>query len=245
MKATEHLTVIMNTWNVRPEWLEASVMAVYPQVKRLIISYCEGDDNEDYLKGYAAMCGNVDLCVLPKSEQLGKCPQQSFRQINKAMPMVTTKYVSWASSDDLMWEHKYGYEMDAMMRFEDNKVVYSNYFMTNENLENPSEIKLTTYSLEAHKTGNIVSDLAVWETDLWHEFGGFDCDRFRNYSFWDFWLKVAEKYGEYVFHHLIHPTWYYRQDAESTHIKRRKSPEMQQEANRDRAAMLISHGINP
>jgi len=243
MKATEHLTVIMNTWNVRPEWLEASVMAVYPQVKRLIISYCEGDDNEDYLKGYAAMCGNVDLCVLPKSEQLGKCPQQSFRQINKAMPMVTTKYVSWTSSDDLMWEHKYAFEMAAITKFPHIKVAYSDYTMTDENLMKPQIIQLQDYSFEVHKSNNIVSDLAVWETALWHEFGGFDCETFRNYSFWDFWLKIAEKYGEQAFTHLNTTTWYYRQDAESTHIKRRKSPEMQEEAKHDRLKMLNSHGL--
>ena len=158
--------------------------------------------------------------------------------------MVTTKYVSWTSSDDLMWEHKYAFEMAAVTKHPHIKVAYSNYTMTDENLNKPRIIQLQPYSLEAHKNGNIVSDLAVWETDLWHEFGGFDCETFRNYSFWDFWLKIAEKYGEQVFTHLNTTTWFYRQDADSTHIKRRKSPEMQEEANRDRAAMLMSHGIN-
>ena len=49
--------------------------------------------------------------------------------------MVTTKYVSWTSSDDLMWEHKYAFEMAAVTKHPHIKVAYSNYTMTDENLK--------------------------------------------------------------------------------------------------------------
>ena len=245
MKATEHLTVILNTWNLQSEWLKESIKSIQPQVKRLIISYCEGDTNTELIEGLKTQYPNVDTCVLPIADQLGKCPRQSFRQINKAMLMVKTKYTSWASSGDVMLDNKYQLEMDAVTKTPQTKVAYADYTLTDDNLGSRRWIKLIPYSYQSHKTGNIVSDLAVWETSLWSEFGGFDCETFRNYSFWDFWLKIAEKYGEEAFAHVNVSTWLYRQDADSTHIKRRKSPEMQEEANRDRAAMLMSHGINP
>jgi len=236
----QDITVIMNTYHERPEWLQAAIERVKPQVGELIVSMCEDDPNEALIHSL-----NVNRIALPKSEQLGKCPQQSFRQINQAMGFVKTKYVSWTSSDDLMWEHKYSFELWEMGRLPHHKVVYGCYAFTDENLQNPKHQPLPPYSLEAHKKGNIVTDLALFHTELWHEFGGFDCDRFRNYSFWDFWLKIAEKYGESAFSRLNTTTWFYRQDAEGMHVKRRKSPEQQADAVRDRAAMLKSHGIEP
>jgi len=233
------LTVIMNTYHERPEWIITAINAVLPQCDRLILSMCEGDPNYQMLDSMYR--GKIDIVHLPKSKQLGKCPEQSFRQINNAMQHVTTKYVSWTSSDDIMLPDKYATELSHMDGF---KVVYSNYIMCDENLNNRNEVKLPPYNYELHKKGNIVSDLAVWETALWYEFNGFDCGTFRNYSFWDFWLKIYAKYGN-VFKHIDKATWLYRQDANSTHIKRRKSKQMQDEAARDRAAMLQSHGIEP
>ena len=241
----QDITVIMNTYHERPEWLKAAIERVLPQVGRVIISLCKGDSNEEMIEKLIIEHLSLDMCILPPLEQLGKCPEQSFRQINKAMAQVKTKYVSWTSSDDLMWEHKYAFELAEMREHPHLKVVYGCYAFTDENLQNPKHQPLPPYSLEAHKKGNIVTDLALFHTDLWHEFGGFDCERFRNYSFWDFWLKIAEKYGESAFSRLNTTTWFYRQDAEGMHMKRKKSPEQQAEAARDRAAMLKSHGIEP
>jgi hypothetical protein len=236
MKATEHVTVIMNTFNERIDWLKASIAVVSPQVDMLIVSVCEGDTNYEWLMKHTP--DNVVVVVLPYSQQLGKCPQQSFRQINNAIAHVDTKYVSWTSSDDLMSASKYQDELDLLVGF-DKKVCYSDYYMTDENLSVTKRISLGKYDHARHLKGNFVSDLSLMETALLTKYG-LQGDKFRNYAFWDMWLRIYEGEGD-VFINNAEPTWYYRQDPESTHIKRQRSADMQAEADRDRAYMLSHH----
>jgi hypothetical protein len=179
--------------------------------------------------------------VLPYSQQLGKCPQQSFRQINNAIPHVDTKYVCWASSDDLMSASKYHSELDMLIGF-NKKVCYSDYYMTNEKMNVTRRVKLGPYDYSRHLTGNFVSDLSLMETVLLTKYG-LQGDKFRNYAYWDMWLRIYEGEGN-VFINNSEPTWYYRQDPESTHIKRQRSAEMKAEAYRDRAYMLSHHTNN-
>lgn len=239
MKATECVTVIMNTFNERRDWLKAALDRVAPQVKHVIISACEGDQNTAYLR--EILPNNARLVLLPYHEQLGKCPQQSFRQINNALPYVATEYVSWTSSDDLMHPEKYQRELDTLLST-GKQIVYSDYEMVDADLRHQCFVSLGEYRYDRHLTNNFVSDLSLMRTDLLREFK-LHGDRWRNYAFWDMWLRIFMARGN-VFVNLPQPMWQYRQDADSTHMKRKRSPEMQAEADRDRRAMLKSHGVS-
>jgi len=236
MRATECVTVIMNTFNERRDWLAASIERIAPQVKQLLISACEGDWNLTYMQ--EILPKNARIVLLPHSQQLGKCPQQSFRQINNALPYVATEYVSWTSSDDLMHPHKYQTELDLLIRT-NKQVCYSDYEMVSEHGRHLSFVKLGNYSYERHLVGNFVSDLSLMRTDLLKEFGLLG-DKWRNYAYWDMWLRIYETHGD-VFVNNPKSMWQYKQDVNSTHIKRKHSAEMQEEARRDREAMLNSH----
>ena len=239
MKATECVTVVMNTFNERRDWLKAAIDRVAPQVHSLVISACEGDQNTDYLT--EILPSNAIVVVLPRHEQLGKCPQQSFRQINNALPHVQTEYFSWTSSDDLMHPGKYQRELDVLLST-GKQIVYSDYEMVDADLRHLSFVRLGKYQYDRHLTTNFVTDLSLMRTELIRSFG-LHGDRWRNYAFWDMWLRIFMARGN-VFVNLPQPMWQYRQDAESTHVKRKRSKEMQAEADRDRRAMLKSHGVS-
>lgn len=232
MIAKDCVTVIMNSYNEPRDRVVAQINRIVPQVKQLIISTCEGDLNTELFKGYS-----VKLAILPKDKQIGKSPEQSFIQINNAMKLVDTEYTSFIASADLVDSDKYHRELDKMT--EGKMVVYSDYTMRRESGAEV-RVKFHEYNYNKHLIGNFVSDTSLWKTSLWHEFGGFDCANFRNYSFWDFWLKIYRKHGE-VFAYLPESTWLYINDPESMHIKREASPELMAKENEDKIKMLSTH----
>lgn len=239
MKANECVTVIMNTFNEAEDYLDAAIKSIAPQVKQLIISTCEGDYNLNHIK--ETMPTNAMVVSLPHSRQLGKCPQQSFRQINNALPHVTGEYVCFASSNDVMLPDKYQSELNAIIK-SGASICYSEYYMTDANLAGRRLIRFHKYDYMKHLQGNYVNDCSLMRTDLLREFGLLG-DKWRNYAYWDMWLRIFEAKGN-VFVYNPKPTWLYRQDANGMHTVRKKSPEQIEEAKRDRQAMLKSHGVS-
>jgi hypothetical protein len=100
-------------------------------------------------------------------------------------------------------------------------------------------VKLGSYDYGRHLTGNFVSDLSLMETDLLRKYGLLG-DKYRNYAYWDMWLRIYEGEGD-VFINNAEPTWYYRQDAEGMHTIRKTSASLQAIAASDRAYMLSHH----
>jgi hypothetical protein len=64
--------------------------------------------------------------------------------------------------------------------------------------------------------------------------------KFKNFAFWDFWLRVYEKEGNVFVYNPV-PTWYYNIKDDSMHIERQKNAEKVLENNRDKIKMLWSH----
>jgi hypothetical protein len=133
---------------------------------------------------------------------------------------------------------KYQDELDMLIGF-NKKVCYSDYYMTDENMNVTRHIKLGKYSYDRHLTGNFISDLSLMETDLLVKYGLLG-DKYRNYAYWDMWLRIYEGEGD-VFINNPEPTWYYRQDSEGMHTVRKSSASMQAIAEHDRAYMLNQH----
>lgn len=227
-------TVIMNTYNENPIYLKQAIESYKTQKDvQIIISTLEDDSNlKIYDNGY------VDVVVFSsKKNHPGKCPKGSFYQLNRALEFIKGDYVCFASSNDVSLPKKLSMEQE--MCINGKKVCYSSYIKTNANLKNRKLITFHDYDYKRHLQTNFVSDCTLIETELFLKYTPFDLE-LNNYAYWNLWLKIYQGEGN-VFVYNPKPTWLYRQDEDSMHIKRRKDPTLVRKHKLDKAKMLSQY----
>lgn len=232
-------TVTINTLNEHWDNLSRELTAWLKQADQVIISTTDADKNIARIR---AEFPSVDIVTMPHGDHPGHCPLGSFMQLNNSIPHIKGEWWCFASGNDYVYPNKLRDEVATAKRTA-ARVVYSDYNYTDENGNAKSRQRLAAYDPIAHEKRNIVPDCSLIHRSILDEFMPFRCDRFRNYSYWDLWLRVHEKYGRWEFAHCPTVTWGYRQGADDMHVKRTRSIEQQEQADNDRADMLESHGI--
>lgn len=224
-------SVIMNTFNEEREVLAAAINSYLCQEGceiELIISTIEGDENIDFvLANYPAT-----VVWMKKEDHPGKSPLGSFMQLNNALPYITGEWFCFASSNDVAFPRKIITEIECCIQ-NGKEVCYSSYTMSGK------PVRFHDYDFKKHLNGNFVSDCALVSERLVDKYLPFKTE-YKNYAYWDLWLRIYEGEGN-VFHYNPQPTWNYKQDPESMHIKRRGNPELVAEAQKDREYMLSFH----
>lgn len=231
----------MNTFNEDRKTLKRAIDCYLDQtgVKvQLIISLLDDNPNLLWLREEA-----LELCIIPASEHPGKCPNGSFMQLNKALPLMRSEWFAFTSADDVFKKNKLHTEVSKCIE-ENKEVCYSAYWMATENAlsdkPNPFQlIEFHDYNYKIHLTNNFVADLSVISKRLVDKYLPFNL-KYNNYAYWDLWLRIYEGEGN-VFVYNPKPTWYYIQHNTDMHNQRKKSSQLQQEANRDRQIMLNHH----
>lgn len=228
----------MNTFKEDQNYLKQAIESYLNQNHvevQLIISTVENDTNIPFiLSNYP----NVEIAILPKDQHPGKSPKASFIQLNNALPLIRGEWFCFASSNDYAQPDKLISEIHAC-RYNNKEVCYSAFTLVDENGEFISVRKFHPYSFNKHLQGNFVSDCALISKRLVDQYLPFNVD-LNNYAYWDLWLRIFEGEGD-VFTYKDLPTWNYRQDSNSMHIKRRSNKQQQLKADQDRERMLSIH----
>lgn len=153
-------SIIMNCCNEDFNYLKLAINSYLKQFGvdiQLIVSTIEGDPCIEFIRLHFP---SVELCVYPKKEHPGKCPQGSFLQINRALPMMTGEWYSFASSNDIALPNKTLLEIQKCLST-GKKICYSAYQTINE----AGAVTLTQpfheYSYVTHLGANFVSDCAL------------------------------------------------------------------------------------
>lgn len=231
-------TIIMNCIHEDFGYLRSAIKSYVNQEGvevQLIVSTIEDDPCIGFIR---INFPSVELCIYPKSEHPGKCPQGSFLQINKALPMMTGEWFAFASSNDIAKPDKIKQEIEKCLSTE-KKICYSSYETINESGAVTLLQKFHDYNYIKHLSGNFVSDCALIHKSIVDKYLPFKTE-YNNYAYWDLWLRVHEGEGD-VFCYNEKPTWEYRILNSSMHIARRKDPALIASHKKDRERMLADH----
>lgn len=232
-------TVTINTLN--EDWgnLSRELTAWLKQADQVIISTTDADKNIAAIRGQFP---TVDIVTMPHGEHPGHSPLGSFMQLNNAMPHVKGEWWCFASGNDYVYPNKIADELATAKRT-GALVVYSDFNYTDESGKVKSRQRFKPYDAKAHEHTNIIPDCSLIHRSIIDRFGPFRCGKYRNYSYWDMWLRARKELGQRIFAHNAVPTWGYRQGSADMHVKRERSPQMKADAMIDRYRMLTDNGI--
>jgi len=223
-------SVIINTWNENPFWLEAAVESYLNQknvIIQLIVSTVEGDPSLTSLKNRP----QVEFCINGRPD--------IYEQLNKACELIRYPWFVYAASDDVALPTKLFDEISLCLD-NDKKICSSAFHRTEEDLNIVSTYKVPEkYSLVDNLRGCVVSDCALISTDILKEYGPFDMEM-DNMAHWDFWLRVATiDPGVFIFNKEA--TWLYRQHSNARHVKREGQVDKIKKREAARKRMMQKH----
>lgn len=228
-----HVTVIMNTVNEIPEVLKKAVNSYLNQEQvtvQLILSTVEGDPCIGQYEG-------VEYSILPKSQHSGKSPRGAYEQINHALKMITGDWLCYASGNDYAEPHKLRMEIDACAK-SGKEVCYSSIWSVSGDTKVQKKFP-TEYYFNEHLKGNFITDCSLISRRLVDKYLPYRLE-LNNYAHWDSWLRMYEGEGNVFVYNPI-PTWFYVQNPNDMHNVRKRSPELQAIADRDKEIMLSLH----
>ncbi len=231
-----NVTVIINTYNEKPELLFRAVESYRTQVEKPHIILCtvEDDINIELIKSSYLDC---ELCILTKEEHGGRGPKGCFVQLNKAIKLIKTEYWCFASSNDYAHQRKLLLELNYL-KTRGALVCYSDYILSKG--DRMIRIEFPDYNYEKHLVNNFVSDLSLMHISVRDRFLPFRTE-FNNYAFWDLWLRIYEAEGKKAFVRNPRATWVYCKSEDSMSVQRKLDPEKIRLAEEDKKRMLATH----
>jgi glycosyltransferase involved in cell wall biosynthesis len=240
--APQKVSVIMNTVNEHIPYLVKSIDSYLNQkdaIVELIISTVEGDKNIDFIKQKYPQAKIVTIPYEDHPISKGeKSPLGSFMQLNNGFKHMTGDWFLFASSNDWAYPNKLALETACCLKNK-KEVCYSAYDYVDDDGNKLRTQSFHDYDWEKHWHGNFVADCSMISRRIVDKYLPFRTE-FKNYAYWDLWLRVREGEGN-VFCYNPVPTWGYRQDVNSMHVNRWKNPEAMKLAEADKNVMLDWH----
>ena len=124
------VTILMNTFNERPDWLCQALDSYLANdiEKQIIVSTLETDKNLSLLKTYG---NKIEIHLSDISQHPGRGAEGIYYQINNALSKVKGEWFTFISSNDNVMKDKLTNELTACQR--NNKLVcYSDFFEMSE-----------------------------------------------------------------------------------------------------------------
>ena len=203
------VTVLMNSYKEDKQIFIEAINSIYSNKKvdiQLILSTVVEDPCIKWVKKYPL--------TLVVNKEAG-----IYTQLNAMIPHIKGDYVTYSSSNDIMYPNKL-YEECNLLSVHNKKVCYSAFHVGTKN--NKKLNKFYDYDYKKHLKGNFVSDCAMVETTTFLKYMPFTL-KYGNQAYYDLWLKIFENEGN-VFYYNDSPTWLYIIRNTSQHIQRKKVP---------------------
>jgi len=202
------VSVIMPTYNQRPEWLRLAVWSVLGQShipKELIVVTAPGEKNLGLLNNWQGTMnpGRSWLRVI-------EAPAPSVHgQWSYGMQHATGSLLTKCDSDDFLLPGKLELEVGMLDRDEDKSIAYTGFFYCDEGMHPGGRFGLEAYVPGALIRACVISEGALIHADLWKKVGWLDTE-FGYAAYWDAVLKMSEAVPDGVAYDPV-PTWLYRQ----------------------------------
>ena len=219
------ISIVINTFNEKPQWLRQTIDSYLANdiQKQIIVSALPDDVNMDILESY----DQIEICLCDPDKHPGHGINGIYYQLHEGIKRVRGEWFCYMSSNDFVKPDRLKTELNYCL--ENKKLIcYSDFHEVNETGTVTGSRRFFDYDYSKHIwKGNFVSDAALINTKLLIKYLPYRNELLGNYSHWDLWLRIYEGEGN-VFCHLPIPTWYYRLNPDSLHLKRRKDTTDQQ-----------------
>lgn len=210
---TPKISVVMPTYNPKPEWL----IEVIESVKKQIYSeweLCIADDassdltTRSILERYAHEDRRIKVVF---REQNGHISAAS----NSALDLATGDWVALLDHDDLLAEHALVLVAEAINRHPSAGMIYSDEDKIDEGGNRYDPYFKCEWNIDLFRSQNMICHLAVYRRDLINSVGGFR-HGFEGSQDYDLALRVAERLTQGAIIHIPHVLYHWRGHAEST-----------------------------
>jgi glycosyltransferase involved in cell wall biosynthesis len=207
------ISVVMPTYNTKPEWLIAAIESVRKQIYPCW-ELCIADDASTdksirpILERYAREDTRIKVVLREKNGHISAAS-------NSALALATGEWVALMDHDDLMAEHALFWVAEAINQNPDACLIYSD----EDKIDN-SGVRFEPYfkcgwNVDLFYSQNMFSHLGVFRADLLCKSGGFR-EGFEGSQDYDLTLRCIEFIEPKHIHHIPRVLYHWRAHAKST-----------------------------
>jgi len=215
------ISVLMPTYNSKPEWLieaiESVLRQVYPYWELCIADDASSDKTiRPILERYAQKDPRIRVVF---REQNGHISAAS----NSALGVATGQWVALLDHDDLLSEHALFWVADAINRDPAARLIYSDEDKIDGAGGRFAPYFKCDWNVDLFYSQNLFSHLGVYPADLLREIGGFR-QGFEGSQDYDLALRCIERIAPNQIHHISRVLYHWRMHARSTALSGDNKP---------------------
>lgn len=207
------ISVLMPTYNPKPEWLRKAVESVrqqiYPHWELCIADDASTDrDIRPILERYAREDARIKVVF---REQNGHISAAS----NSALELVTGEWVALLDHDDLLSEHALFWVAESINKNPDIRVIYSDEDKITEADRRFEPYFKCDWNEDLFYSHNLITHLGVYRADLLNNIGGFR-EGLEGAQDYDLALRCVARVEPKQIHHIPRVLYHWRSHAGST-----------------------------
>ena len=241
-KNHREITVIINSYNPDKNDLYNSIQSVLKQVKVklfLLISTIENDKTIEYINSLNN--DKIKLVISSLSQHPGKGPKGIYYQLNKALKEVRTKYVTYFSSNDIMYPNKLYNEIRSIEK--KNSIFSFSQFESYYPDKNTS-IKFSYSKKDMNfknlLKSNYINDCATIDISKLDKNIEFNYEKYGNTCYWHLWLKLIYEYGIKCMSYNENVEWKYIRDSNKSQAIARSHDKNKKEIYQNQREFMLS-----
>lgn len=207
------LSVVMPTYNPRPEWLIDAIESVrrqtYPNWE-----LCIGDDASTdprirpILERYASEEPRIKVVFRESNGHISAAS-------NSGLELASGEWVALLDHDDLIAEHALFWIAEAINRQPEVRMIYSDEDKIDEAGKRFGPYFKCDWNQDLFYSHNLFSHLGVYQASLLREIGGFR-PGFEGSQDYDVALRCIEKVSPHQVHHIPRVLYHWRVHVDST-----------------------------
>ncbi len=207
------ISVVMPTYNPKPEWLVEAIESVRKQIYphwELCIADDASTDNSIrlILERYAKEDSRIKVAFRKQNGHISAAS-------NSALELVTGEWVALLDHDDLFAEHALFWVVDAIQNNPDVRLIYSDEDKIDEVGKRFDPYFKCDWNVDLFYSHNLISHLGVYRTDLLSSIGEFR-EGLEGAQDYDLALRCVECIEAKQIHHIPRVLYHWRMHAEST-----------------------------
>ncbi len=215
------ISVVMPTYNPKPEWLieavESVLRQIYPYWELCIADDASSDKSiRPTLERYAQKDPRIKVVY---REQNGHICAAS----NSALALATGEWVAFLDHDDLLTEHALFWVADAIDRDFNLQLIYSDEDKIDGSGRRFDPYFKCDWNEDLFFSHNLIAHLGVYRSNLLCEIGGFR-QNFEGAQDHDLALRCLERIDPIQIHHIPRVLYHWRTHAKSTALSRNAKP---------------------
>ena len=215
------ISVLMPTYNPKPEWLIEAIESVRSQVYTRW-ELCIADDASPdatvrpILERYAKLDPRIKIVIRPQNGHISDAS-------NSALELVTGEWTALLDHDDLLPEHALFWVAHAINAQPDARLIYSDEDKTDETGRRFDPYFKSDWNPDLFYSHNMFSHLGVYHTALFRQVGGFR-QGFEGAQDYDLALRCIEQIKPSQICHIPRVLYQWRVHAESTAMAAEAKP---------------------